>query len=148
MLVQEQLKQIGPIAKESGVPIKTIRYYEELGLLQSVGRSEGGYRLFHAEVFTRLRFIKRAQSLGLSLAEIKEFLGVHDQGNLPCHHVREKLQDKIVNIDRQIQQLQILKLELQGLLSESILPEDSDSVICPIIQYVGKTVPLQQRAIK
>jgi MerR family transcriptional regulator, copper efflux regulator len=148
MLVQEQLKQIGPIAKESGVPIKTIRYYEELGLLQSVGRSEGGYRLFHAEVFTRLRFIKRAQSLGLSLAEIKEFLDVHDQGNLPCHHVREKLQDKIVNIDRQIQQRQILKLELQGLLSESILPEDSDSVICPIIQYVGKTVPLQQRAIK
>lgn len=87
MLVQERLKQIGPIAKESGVPIKTIRYYEELGLLQAVDRTEGGYRLFDASVFDRLSFIKRAQSLGLSLAEIKEFLDVHDQGDLPCDHV-------------------------------------------------------------
>jgi DNA-binding transcriptional MerR regulator len=134
MLVQERLKQIGPIAKESGVPIKTIRYYEELGLLQAVDRTEGGYRLFDANVFARLSFIKRAQSLGLSLAEIKEFLDVHDQGDLPCDHVRVKLQDKIADIDRQIHQLQVLKLELQGLLSESTIPESSDAVICPIIQ--------------
>jgi len=134
MLVQEGLKQIGPIAQESGVPIKTIRYYEELGLLQAVDRTEGGYRLFDANVFTRLSFIKRAQSLGLSLAEIKEFLDVHDQGDIPCDHVRVKLQDKIAEIDRQIHQLQVLKLELQGLLSESTIPENSDTVICPIIQ--------------
>lgn len=134
MLAYERPKQIGPIAKESGVPIKTIRYYEELGLLQAVGRTEGGYRLFDSDVFTRLSFIKRAQSLGLSLAEIKEFLDVHDQGDLPCDHVRVKLQDKISDIDRQIQQLQILKSELQGLLSESAIPENSDTLICPIIQ--------------
>ncbi|MBD1847285.1 heavy metal-responsive transcriptional regulator [Cyanobacteria bacterium FACHB-63] len=134
MLSYERPKQIGPIAKESGVPIKTIRYYEELGLLQAVGRTEGGYRLFGSDVFTRLSFIKRAQSLGLSLAEIKEFLDVHDQGELPCDHVRVKLQDKISDIDRQIQQLQVLKSELQGLLSESAIPENSDTLICPIIQ--------------
>ncbi|MBD1820957.1 heavy metal-responsive transcriptional regulator [Cyanobacteria bacterium FACHB-DQ100] len=134
MLSYERPKQIGPIAKESGVPIKTIRYYEELGLLQAVGRTEGGYRLFGSDVFTRLSFIKRAQSLGLSLAEIKEFLAVHDQGELPCDHVRVKLQDKISDIDRQIQQLQILKSELQGLLSESAILENSDTLICPIIQ--------------
>ncbi|MEP0919822.1 heavy metal-responsive transcriptional regulator [Leptolyngbya sp. DQ-M1] len=134
MLSYERPKQIGPIAKESGVPIKTIRYYEELGLLQAVGRTEGGYRLFGFDVFTRLSFIKRAQSLGLSLAEIKEFLAVHDQGELPCDHVRVKLQDKISDIDRQIQQLQILKSELQGLLSESAILENSDTLICPIIQ--------------
>lgn len=131
---QTPSKQIGSIAKESGVPIKTIRYYEELGLLQAIGRTEGGYRLFAPNVFTRLSFIKRAQSLGLSLAEIKEFLDVHDQGSLPCDHVRVKLQNKMVDIDRQIQQLQILKSELQGLLSESTIPERSDAVICPIIQ--------------
>jgi DNA-binding transcriptional MerR regulator len=68
MLVQEQPKLIGSVAKESGVPIKTIRYYEELGLLKAVGRTEGGYRLFNADIFARLNFIKRAQSLGLSLA--------------------------------------------------------------------------------
>ncbi len=133
-LTQEQPKQIGSIAKESGVPIKTIRYYEELGLLQSIGRTEGGYRLFSADVLSRLSFIKRAQSLGLSLSEIKDFLDVHDQGDLPCSHVRIKLQDKIAAIDRQIQQLQILKSELQGLLAEPSSPGDSNVVICPIIQ--------------
>jgi MerR family transcriptional regulator, copper efflux regulator len=134
MLVQEQPKQIGSIAKESGVPIKTIRYYEELGLLQAVGRTEGGYRLFDAEVFTRLSFIKRAQSIGLSLAEIKEFLDVHAQGNSPCDQVRGKLRDKIADIDRQIQQLQVLKLELKALLSEPMSLETTNDVICPILQ--------------
>ena len=134
MLAQEQPRQIGPVAKESGVPIKTIRYYEELGLLKAAGRTEGGYRLFDGDIFTRLSFIKRAQSLGLSLAEIKEFLEVHDQGDLPCDHVRVKLQDKVAEIDQQIHQLQILKLELQGLLSGSTILENSEAVICPIIQ--------------
>lgn len=134
MLAQEQPKQIGPVAQKSGVPIKTIRYYEELGLLKAVGRTEGGYRLFDTDIFTRLSFIKRAQSLGLSLAEIKEFLEVHDQGDLPCDHVRVKLQDKVADIDRQIQQLQILKSELKGLLSEPVSLDNSNIAICPIIQ--------------
>lgn len=134
MFTQERPSQIGSIARESGVPIKTIRYYEELGLLQAVGRTEGGYRLFDASVCDRLSFIKRAQSLGLSLAEIKEFLDIHDQGNLPCDQVRVKLQDKIADVDRHIQQLQILKAELQDLLSESMVTDQITAAICPIIQ--------------
>lgn len=134
MLAQETLHRIGSVAKESGLPIKTIRYYDELGLLKTLGRTESGYRLFDASVFNRLSFIKRAQSLGLSLAEIKEFLDVHDQGDLPCSHVRIKLQDKIADVDRQIRQLQILKLELQEILSETNIPNESSMVICPILQ--------------
>jgi DNA-binding transcriptional MerR regulator len=135
MLVQEEIKQIGVVAKESGVPIKTIRYYEELGLLKASGRTEGGFRLFHSDVFARLSFIKRAQSLGLTLSEIKEFLNVHDQGDLPCDHIKVKLQDKLVDIDKQIQQLVILKQELEGLLSGwETIPETSEETICPIIE--------------
>ena len=67
MLTQEKLKLIGAIASESGIPIKTIRYYDDLGLLKTNGRTEGGYRLFDSDVFVRLKFIKRAQNLGLSL---------------------------------------------------------------------------------
>jgi DNA-binding transcriptional MerR regulator len=92
MLAQKELKRIGSVAKDSGLPIKTIRYYDELGLLKTFGRTEGNYRLFDSDVFGRLRFIKRAQSLGLSLLEIKEFLEVHDQGDLPCDHIKVKLQ--------------------------------------------------------
>ena len=137
MLAQKTLKQIGSVAKESGVPIKTIRYYEELGLLKSSGRTEGGFRLFNSDVFARLSFIKRAKSLGLSLSEIKEFLAVHDQGDLPCDRVKVKLNDKIDEIDRQIQQLQVLKLELVGLLSGwETIPETLEASICPIIQGI------------
>ncbi len=135
MLVQEELRKIGLVAKESGLPIKTIRYYDELGLLKTFGRSEGNYRLFNSDVFGRLRFIKRAQSLGLSLVEIKEFLNLHDQGDLPCNHIKEKLEGKLEAIEQQIQELQILKHELSGLLSgwENI-PVHPEETICPIIE--------------
>lgn len=135
MLVQEKLKRIGSVAKESGLPIKTIRYYDELGLLKTFGRTEGNYRLFTSDVLTRLRFIKRAQSLGLSLLEIRELLEIHDQGNLPCDHIRGKLEDKLSQIEQQIQQLQILKQELNGLLSGwETVPEHPENTICPIIE--------------
>lgn len=136
MLVQESLKQIGLVAKESSVPIKTIRYYEELGLLKASGRTEGGYRLFDSDVFSRLNFIKRAQKLGLSLSEIKEFLDVHDGGHLPCDQVKIKLSEKIAEIEQQIEQLQILKRELQGLLNREDLAQDDEALICPIIEGI------------
>jgi MerR family copper efflux transcriptional regulator len=135
MLAQQEGKQIGVIAKESGVPIKTIRYYEELGLLKSSGRTEGGFRLFNADVLERLHFIKRAQSLGLSLSEIKEFLNVHDAGKLPCEHIKNRLEDKVKAIDEQIRQLLILKQELSSLLSRwEIKPDSNPATICPIIE--------------
>ncbi|MFM6159107.1 MAG: heavy metal-responsive transcriptional regulator [Cuspidothrix sp.] len=137
MLTQEKLNLIGMVAKESGVPIKTIRYYEELGLLKTTGRTEGGYRIFATDVFTRLKFIKRAQHLGLSLSEIKEFLNVHDQGQLPCDHIKDKLQDKLTAIDEQIHQLLMLKQDLERLLEgwENI-PKTQAETICPIIEKV------------
>ncbi|MDM9580494.1 heavy metal-responsive transcriptional regulator [Nostoc sp. GT001] len=135
MLVQEAPKLIGNVAKSSGVPIKTIRYYEELGLLRSLGRTEGGFRLFNSDVLARLHFIKRAQSLGLTLSEIKDFLNVHDGGELPCVHIKAKLQDKITAIDEQIQQLLILRQELSGLVSGwETIPENPEQTICPIIE--------------
>ena len=137
MLVQKELKRIGSVAKDSGLPIKTIRYYDELGLLKTFGRTEGNYRQFNSDVFGRLRFIKRAQGLGLSLLEIKEFLEVHDQGDLPCDHIKVKLEEKLSQIEQQIQQLQILKQELSGLLSGwKAVPEHPGDTICPIIEQV------------
>ena len=132
-----ELQRIGAVAKLSGLPIKTIRYYDELGLLKTFGRTESGYRLFNSDVLSRLRFIKRAQGLGLSLLEIKEFLDVHDQGDLPCAHIKVKLEDKLSQIEQQIQQLQILKQELQGLLSGwQALPDNPEDTICPILEQV------------
>ncbi|MCU0548399.1 MAG: heavy metal-responsive transcriptional regulator [Leptolyngbya sp. Prado105] len=137
MIVQDEPKLIGAISKQSGLPVKTIRYYEELGLLKTIGRTEGGYRLFRSDTLSRLHFIKRAQSLGLSLSEIKAFLEVRETGDFPCVHVRQTLQDKLSDIDRQILELQRLKLELTELLSDptaqSIVTE---TMICPILESV------------
>ena len=100
-----QLLLIGQVTAKSKVPIRTIRYYESLGLLKSSGRTEGNFRQFTADVLTRLSFIKRAQKLGLSLEEIGEILEVYDGGKPACDRIQEKLEDKILEIDHQIEQL-------------------------------------------
>lgn len=135
MLVVEPLLLIGQVAEQTHIPIKTIRYYEELGLLHTSGRTEGGFRQFSPEVLVRLAFIKRAQSLGLSLQEIGEILKVYDRGELPCGELKKRLEHKREEIDRRINQLQILQAELQGLLSgwESF-PVEPNGTICPIIE--------------
>lgn len=136
MLAQDAPKLIGSVAKESGLPIKTIRYYEELGLLNILGRTEGGFRIFDFDVLVRLSFIKRAQRLGLSLLEIKELLEVHDRGSFPCEDVKAKLTERLVEVDNQIQQLLLLKGELEGLLEiQETEPENFEEIICPIIDH-------------
>lgn len=136
MLTQDKkLLLIGQVTALSGTPIRTIRYYEAIGLLKSSGRTEGGFRQFSPEVLTRLAFIKRTQNLGLSLEEIREILNVYDRGKPPCGDIKEKLEDKLVDIDRQVEQLLTLRAELKELLSDwKSLPVQQNETICPIIQ--------------
>ncbi len=135
---QNQLLKIGEVASQSGLPVKTIRYYEEIGLLiPTVERSESGYRLFNPSVLTRLSFVKRAKSLGLSLSEIREILEIRDQGQLPCGEVKQCLQLKVDAINQQIESLTILRGELQELLEhwqEQPSPQQAAHTICPNIQ--------------
>ncbi|NER51800.1 MAG: heavy metal-responsive transcriptional regulator [Symploca sp. SIO1A3] len=134
-----QLK-IGEVANLSGLPVKTIRYYEEIGLLvPATIRSSVGYRLFTDEVFNRLAFIKRLQSLGLSLSEIKDILNIYDSGELPCGAVKQHLLDKIEAIAQQIEALEILQSELQGIVSgwqEQPSSYARIQTICPNIQHM------------
>ncbi|WP_016952487.1 heavy metal-responsive transcriptional regulator [Anabaena sp. PCC 7108] len=136
MLIQDkQLLLIGQVTELSGISIRTIRYYESLGLIQASARTEGGFRQFSLNVLTRLDFIKRAQHLGLSLEEIRDILQVYDQGEIPCGEIQEKLQEKLLKIDHQIQQLLTLRGEIQGLLSGwQNRKEQPPESICPIIQ--------------
>jgi MerR family transcriptional regulator, copper efflux regulator len=109
--------KIGEVATKSGLSVKTIRYYDEIGLLiPTVERSAGGYRLFSPQVLQRLAFIRRSQSLGLHLSEVQQILRVHDQGELPCGEVRQHLEAKLVEIRQQIEALETLELELEGIL--------------------------------
>lgn len=136
--IVESLLKIGEVASNSGLSIKTVRYYEEIGLLSpTVVRSHTGYRLFSPRVVERLAFIKRAQALGLSLNEISEILRVHDQGQLPCGEVKHHLEEKVAAISQQIAALETLRSELQNLLSgwqEHPPREQALDRICPNIQ--------------
>ncbi|MEB3212635.1 MAG: heavy metal-responsive transcriptional regulator [Leptolyngbyaceae bacterium] len=133
-----RLFKIGQVASKSGLSVKTIRYYEEIGLLAPhVKRADSGYRMFEPSVLNRLAFVKRAQSLGLSLAEIAQILNIHDDGKLPCGEVRHCLETKLDSINSQIESLEMLRDELQGILSgwqEQPSPERISKTICPNIQ--------------
>ncbi len=136
--MREKSLKIGEVSATSGLPVKTIRYYEEIGLLEpTVERADSGYRIFDSTVLNRLAFIKRSQSLGLTLTEIKEILQVHDRGELPCGEVRHHLEAKVAAIDEQIRSLETLRSELKGILKgwQEQPPEDQIAqTICPNIQ--------------
>lgn len=137
VITDERLK-IGDVAAQSGLSVKTVRYYEEIGLLSpTVIRSESGYRLFDSSVLNRLAFVKRAQSLGLSLSEIGEILKIRDRGELPCEEVKQQLAIKVQEITEQIKALEVLRHELQGLLyhwQDHPSLHHVETIICPNLE--------------
>jgi len=132
------LLKVGDVAEQCGLPTKTIRYYDDIGLLTpTVERSESGYRLFSPDVLNRLAFIKQAQALGLSLTEIHHILEIRDRGELPCGEVRHHLEAKVDAITQQIEALIALRSELQGILSgweDHPSGDRAAHTICPNLQ--------------
>ena len=99
---------IGAIAREAGVPIQTLRYYEQRGLLPKPQRNLSGYRLYNQEVVDRLQFIKKAQNLGLRLEDIKKILDLADRGRCPCGHVQHLLKLRLQELNRKIADLHLI----------------------------------------
>lgn len=100
---------IGTIATQSGVPIKTIRYYEEVGLLPKPPRTASRYRLYPPGIVERLQFIKKAQNLGLRLGDVKEILELADRGRCPCGHVQRLLKLRLQELKRKIADLHLIE---------------------------------------
>ncbi|MBI3962548.1 MAG: heavy metal-responsive transcriptional regulator [Deinococcus sp.] len=103
---------IGKLAEQLDLNPKTIRYYEQVGLLSAPKRTESGYRLYGKEDANRLRFIKKAKAMGLSLEEIKEIIDLRQEGQTPCRHVRALLAAKIADLDQRIQALTVFRDDL------------------------------------
>ena len=109
--------QIGEVAKRSGLSIHTIRYYEKRGLLQAPPRRPGGFRLYPVETVERLRFIQKAQDLGLTLKEINDITFCGDKGLGPCCEMTTELFNrKIVELGTKIADLQGMKKRLKRTL--------------------------------
>ena len=93
------------VAREGGVNVETIRYYEKHGLLPKPPRTPSGYRMFSGDAVRRLRFIRRAQELGFTLKEIKELLAIRVKSGSSCADIRRKAEAKIGDVDLKIQHL-------------------------------------------
>ncbi len=128
---------IGRLAKEAGVNIETIRYYERRGLIQRPPRRESGYRQYTRETLARLRFIKRAKLLGFSLREIQEILSLRLAPETTCSDVRIRVERKIADIDERIQALQEMKKALTTLARQC--SGDAPAGECPIIEALDST---------
>lgn len=111
--------RIGEVGRRLDLNPKTIRYYEEIGLLPKPERTEGGFRTYTPEGVERIDFIRRARALDLSLDEIREMLSFRDQGEAPCPYVLRLLEAKIDEVGRKIAGLRALRQELRELHAEA-----------------------------
>lgn len=101
--------RIGELAQASGTTPKTLRFYEDAGLLPAPERTASGYRDYGPETLARLDFIRRSRTAGITLAQIREVLDIRDAGAAPCQHVHDLLQARLGDLDRQIADLHALR---------------------------------------
>ena len=134
---------IGEVSRESHVPKKTVRYYEEIGLLSPPVRTGANYRLYGREAIEKLKFIKKAQGLGLTLSEIRRIIQGSEEGLVPCCRlVRDLFTKKIRALESNIKEMQGMRRELKTLLSQWIPLEKAKKgsfAVCPQIEREPKS---------
>jgi MerR family mercuric resistance operon transcriptional regulator len=123
--------KIGEVAERGGVSLQAIRYYEREGLLPKPPRLASGYRLFPDTAVRRVHFIKRAQELGFSLAEIRELLALRENAGADAQDMRDRAIAKVVDIEQKIRRLRVMKNALKA-LTESC-PGCGPLSECPIL---------------
>ena len=123
---------IGKLASAAGVNAQTIRYYERSGLFRAPKRTRSGYRQFETDALPRLLFIRRAQGVGFSLAEIRELLALRVHDPRSCEAVSRRVDAKIVATEQKIGELQRLLKSLTGLRASCEARERTDD--CPVLE--------------
>jgi MerR family gold-responsive transcriptional activator of gol and ges genes len=120
--------KIGQLAQATGVSAKTIRYYEQVGVLPAPSRSAAGYRQYSAHAVHRVLFIRRARTLGLSLQDLKAFTAVLDDG--PRGTVRPRLlalvRAQLSAVQEQATELDLLRQQLEQVLGRILNPRSGD----------------------
>ncbi|MDH3320401.1 MAG: Hg(II)-responsive transcriptional regulator [Betaproteobacteria bacterium] len=125
---------IGKLAQSAGVNVETIRYYQRLKLLEEPAKPLGGVRRYSETAVARVRFIRRAQELGFSLAEIQRLLRLGDPQS--CGEARALASEKLTLVESRVADLQ----RLRGVLKELIgrCDQRRGRVACPIIESLAK----------
>lgn len=135
--------KIGEVAKETGLTVDTIRFYEKQGLLKRSTRTGGGFRLFGPHEIQALKFIRKAQYLGFSLQEVRELLVLQRDGVEACEGVRELVNQKLASVRGKIEELRKLEGNLESALLmcnrslRKISPTHDEC--CPVLEELGRT---------
>lgn len=127
---------IGAISDISGIPTKTIRYYEEIGLIPPVMRTENGYRHYGNRELEQLRFVQRSRKLGFSLKDVGNLLALWNDKNRASADVKKFALDHITEIDGRIAELNAIRATLTELTRSC---HGDDRPDCPILESLGKT---------
>jgi Cu(I)-responsive transcriptional regulator len=131
---------IGTASKRAGLPAKTIRYYEEIGLLRPA-RADNGYRDYQEQDIHRMRFLQRSRSLGFSIGECRLLLSLYEDQQRASADVKAIALAKIEEIDRKLAHLQSLKATLQDLADHCHGDHRPD---CPIIDDLADAGALHE----
>lgn len=131
--MSEKPLTIHKAAKEAGVNIETIRYYQRIGLIETPEKPLSGYRVYSEDLIARLLFIQRAKELGFSLAEISTLLALGD-GN--CAEIKELAAHKLAIVNSKLHDLQAIANTLESLIQSC--ESTSGHQGCPVITAISK----------
>src|SRR3954451_12331676 len=118
--------RIGVLAARAGLTTKTIRFYEDAGLLPEPPRTSAGYRDYPADAVVRLAFIRDAQAAGLTLAEIRGILAIRDGGQAPCQHVTGLIDQHLAQVDQRLAELTQARDALRDLKRRAAVTNPAD----------------------
>jgi DNA-binding transcriptional MerR regulator len=107
--------RIGELARTAQVSTKTVRFYEQAGLLPEPARTSSGYRDYSSDAARRLVFIRSAQAAGLTLTEIRDVLTIRDSGRPPCEHVAKLIDQRLNEVRQRIAGLRAAEADLREL---------------------------------
>ena len=124
---------IGKLARRIGIKSSAIRYYERHGILRPALRAANGYRFYDDDAVRMLVFVRRAQSLGITLKEIKPLLNLAAQGQQPCGHVKQIAKQHLKEINQKVRELELLRQELHALLKRKV-GRPRVNKVCPLIE--------------
>ena len=125
---------IGRAAKAAGLPVKTVRYYADIGLVEAPDRSETGYRRYDEAAVRKLAFVRRARDFGFSIEECRELLSLYEDQSRSSSDVRRIAQAHLEEIEEKQRQLAALHDELAHLVKAC---RGDDRPDCPILERLG-----------
>jgi DNA-binding transcriptional MerR regulator len=134
--VPPEVMRAGDAAKALGVGVQTLHYYEREGLIPPPSRSPSGYRLYTTDDLQRVRFIRKAQALGLPLQEVKDVLRLARQGSSPCGRVQAALTEKLREVNERLRELESFRDDLATLIEDAPALHNNGAAtqVCAIVE--------------